>query len=157
MEKTLELLRLPKVGNKCALLFKEPGPDLWQKVGIGIFTLAGITLGFMWGWINYTGFLSVTFFSLLGASTAGGVLLGLSYLSRHAISKVLVRWKIGLPSLMLAIGLYLISPDFGTLAIIIAVFVWAWPLWPLLVILLALFVAVAPALSKMGGSSGGRR
>ena len=157
MDKSLELFQLPKVGNQCVLLFKEPGPDLWQKVGIGSLSLVGILLGFRWGWVNYTGFFSVAFFSLLGAVIAGGVLLGLSYLSRHAISKVLVRWKIGLPSLMLAIGLYLISPDFGTLAIIIAVFVWAWPLWPLLVILLALFVAVAPALSKMGGSSGGRR
>ena len=156
-EKAMELFQLQKVGNHCALLFKEPGPDLWQKVGVGIFTFLGIILGFIWGWANYTGFFSVTFFSILGALIAGGVLFSLSYLTRHAVSKVLARWKIGFPSLLVAIGIFYIDPNLGVWAIIAAIFIWAWPLWPLLVILLALFVAVAPALSKAGGSFGNKR
>jgi len=157
-QKALELFQLPKVGQYCSRLFSEPGPTLFQNLGMGIFTLSGLILGFLWGWANHSGFLPVLFFTILGSCIGGGVLFGLSYVSRNAISKVLVRWKIGLPSLLAAILLYYINPDFGSFAIILAIFIWGWPLWPLLVIFLALFVAVAPALSKMGGSSmGGRR
>ena len=84
--------------------------------------------------------------------------MGLSYWMRNVIAKILARYYIGLPALLLALALNYFNIavegiSVGPWAIAAAVILWAWPVWPIVAVTFVILGAIAPALCKLGGSN----
>ena len=150
-----------QIGDRCKKLFNEKIPGWWHIAGVVLMTIplsilsiqAAVRLMQQEGWsrpIVITLFLSPLIF------------LGLSYWLRNVTAKILARYYIGLPALLIALGLnhYNIAVEgvsVGPWAIGAAVLLWVWPVWPVVAVIFVILGAMAPALGKMGGPTMGSR
>jgi hypothetical protein len=82
---------------------------------------------------------------------------GTGYWLRHAFAKCLVRSHYGLPAVILALALCSADPTIGITALIAALLVWFWPIWPLLFILVCTVGLILIALGRAAPSMDSKR
>ena len=124
--------------ERCAWLMKNP-----QHVGLqiaGAVLLASCGIWFTWHQS------SDSTWRLVGIVLS----LGAGYLFRNIVALVLGRSWFGFPAVLLGLSVRnFIDVDAGNIVVVAALALWVWPVWPFVVLLLLIFVALAPALTAM--------
>lgn len=134
---------------KCQQAFTQPvkGPWSW------ICFIAGILITVLFSFILSQS-PKLTFpngyFVIAGAFLAG---VGLSYVIRHLMAKILVRSWFGLPIVWLGSELIPVEETVGMTVTALGVILWLWPLWPLLIIVLTGALVFLAAFSRASVNS----
>ncbi len=150
-----------EIGDRCKRLFNEQIPGWWHIAGIVLLTVPPSILSV---------YAAVRLVQQEGASrplvttlfVSPLLIFALSYWLRNVTAKILARYYIGLPALIIALGLnhFNVAVEgvaVGPWAILAAVILWIWPVWPVVAVAFVLLAAIAPALAKAGGPTMGSR
>ena len=140
------------LGNRCKTLFNEQIPGWWHIAGAVLMTvlLSALSIYTAVRMIQQGGSSTLLVITLFASPL---IFMGLSYWMRNVIAKILARYYIGLPALLLALALnhFNIAVEgiaVGPWAIGAAVLLWIWPVWPVVAVTIFIFGAMAQGFNK---------
>ena len=146
-----------QLGERCKKLFHEQIPGNWHISGVVLMSvlLSSLSIYTAARMMQREGSSTLLLITLFASPL---IFIGLSYWMRNVIAKILARYYIGLPALLLALAIshFNIAVEgiaVGPWAVVVAVILWIWPVWPLVAVTFVLLGSIAPALGKMGGSN----
>jgi hypothetical protein len=144
------------IGDKCRHLFSHRIPGWWHIVG---FLIIATPLVVYSGYVAYLALIELHKpFSELSKSTqfiiaSPPITILVSYWLRNVTAKILARYYIGIPALVISYiinrnGIEINGVVIGPWLIAASIIAWLWPIWPILAVFIFVLGAVGKGISN---------
>jgi hypothetical protein len=144
------------IGDKCRRLFSYRIPGWWHIAG---FLIIAIPLLVYSGYVAYLGLIALHKpFGQLSRTTqliivSPPITLLVSYWFRNVTAKILARYYIGIPALVISYiinrnGIEINGIVIGPWLIAASIIAWVWPIWPFLAVFVLIFGAIGKGMSE---------